>query len=448
MEVPETRYVKSGDVHIAYQVVGDGPVDLVFFGGTVTNCELFWEEPAAARFLRRLAGFSRLIVFDKRGVGMSDPAGPQTPLEDRLADVRAVLDAVGSDNAVLFGVSEGGALSVMFAVSEPERTKGLALFSTYARLRFDAETYPFGLRDEQIEQMVAFTERSWGQPDFLSIVAPSLEHDEARRQQWARMARRSISPGGMIQQILMNVDTDISELLPLVQAPTIVMHGRDDRFIPLAHGRWMAERIPGARLVELDGGDHLPYFASGDDIADELEEFVTGARAPAEPDRRLATVLFSDVVDSTATAASWGDRRWRELLDRHDHAVRRELERFRGREVKHTGDGFVAVFEGPAQAIRCGQAICNAVQTESLRVRVGVHTGEVEIRGEDVGGIAVHIGARVMGAAEPSEVLVSHAIPPLVVGSGLAFEDRGVRQLKGVPGEWTLFAVRPDDTHR
>lgn len=448
MGVPETLYAKSGDVHIAYQVVGDGPVDLVFFGGTVTNCELIWEEPSAARFLRRLAGFSRLILFDKRGVGMSDPAERMTPLEDRLADVRAVLDVVGSREAVLFGTSEGGALSVMLAVSEPERTKGLALFSAYARLRYDAASYPFGLRDEQVERVVAFTERTWGRSKFMEQVAPSLSQDEARLQFWATMARRSLSPGGMIKQLLMNVDTDISDLLPLVQAPTIVMHGRGDRFILIEHGRWMAERIPGARFIEFDGDDHLPYVALADPIADELEEFMTGARAPAEPDRRLATVLFSDVVDSTVIAASRGDRRWHELLDRHDHVVRRELERFRGREVKHTGDGFLAVFDGPAQAIRCGQAICDAVRSESLRVRVGVHTGEVEVRGDDVGGIAVHIAARVMGAAEPSEVLVSHAIPPLVVGSGLVFDDRGVHQLKGVPDDWGLFAVRPSNADR
>jgi class 3 adenylate cyclase len=441
---PETFYVKSGDVHIAYQVVGDGPVDLVLFGGTVTNCELIWEDPTAARFLRRLAGFSRLILFDKRGVGMSDPVEGQAPLEDRLADVRAVLAAAGSDDAVLFGTSEGGPLSVMFAVSEPERVRGLALFSTYARLRFDPESYPFGLQDQQIDRMMAFTERTWGKPDFMSLLLPSVS-EQARLQFWAMTARRSISPGAMIKQLRMNLDTDVGHLLPLVQAPTIVMHGHDDRFMPIEHGRWMAERIPGARFIELDGGDHLPYAALADRIADEIEEFTTGARAPAEPERRLATVLFSDVVDSTIVAASRGDRRWHELLDRHDQVMRQQLARFRGREVKHTGDGFLAVFDGPAQAIRCGHAICAAMHDESLRVRVGIHTGEVELRGDDVGGIAVHIAARVVAAAQPSEVLVSHAIPPLVVGSGLEFEDRGVQRLKGLPDDWHLFAALSGD---
>jgi pimeloyl-ACP methyl ester carboxylesterase len=442
---PETLYVKSGDVHIAYQVVGDGPVDLVVFGGTVTNCELIWEDPTAARFLRRLAGFSRLILFDKRGVGMSDPVEGDVSLEARLADVRAVLAAAGSDDAVLFGMSEGGPLSVMFAVSEPERAKGLALFSTYARLRFDAESYAIGFGEQQIEKMLAFSERNWGRPEFVSLMVPSVRDDQARLEQWATLARRSLSPGRLTKQLLMNVDTDISHLLPLVQAPTIVMHGRDDRFMPIEHGRWMAERIPGARFIELEGGDHLPFAALANPIADEIEEFITGARAPAEPDRRLATVLFSDVVDSTIVAATRGDRRWHELLDRHDQVVRRELARFRGREVKHTGDGFLAVFDGPAQAIRCGHAICGAMHAESLRVRVGVHTGEVEVRGDDVGGIAVHIAARVMAAAQPSEVVVSHAIPPLVVGSGLEFEDRGVHRLKGLPDDWQLFAARHSD---
>jgi len=440
--VPETQYAKTHDgAHIAYQVFGEGPVDLVVFGATVSNCELAWEDPSAARFFRRLAGFSRVILFDKRGVGLSDPAEPHTPLEVRLRDMRAVLEGVGSSEAVLFGLSDGGALSVMFAVSEPERTHGIALFSTYARIRW-APDYPFGVTDDEIDWLVRYSEGYWGTPEFMKFILPSLIGDDARLRWWAQLARRSISPGALMRQFLDNA-IDVSALLPLVQAPTIVMHGRDEQFIRVEHGRWLAERIPAARFIEMSGGDHLPYAAMGDAVADEIEEFVTGARAPAAPERRLATVLFTDMVGSTAIAASEGDRHWHELLDRHDRVVRYELGRFRGREVKHTGDGFLAVFDGPAQAIRCGQAICSAARAERLEVRVGVHTGEVEARGDDIAGIAVHIGARVMSKAGPSEVVVSEAIPPLVVGSGLEFEDRGSHQLKGVPGDWRLFTVAP-----
>lgn len=440
VQTPETRYARNGDVHIAYQVLGDGPVDLVFFGGTVSHCELLWDEPTAARFLRRLASFSRLVMFDKRGVGMSDPAGSYPTLEERLSDVKAVLDEIGCDDVILFGNSEGGPLAVMFAVAEPTRTHGLVLMSTYARLR-RADDYPDGISDDEFERRLRGLERYWGQPQMLRDVLPSLAGDDSRLRWWAQFFRRATSPGALAAQLRMNFHTDVSALLGLIQAPTLILHGRDEPFVDVHHSRWMAERIPEATLIELDGGDHMPFADLSEPVADEVEEFVTGARAPAEPDRKLATVLFSDVVDSTSTAADAGDRRWRARLDRHDWLVRRELERFRGIEVKHTGDGFLAVFDGPVQAIRCGHAMCDSLVRESLPVRVGVHTGEVEVRGDDIGGIAVHIGARVMAAAGPSEVLVSQAIPPLVVGSGLAFEDRGVHELKGVPGPWRLFAV-------
>jgi class 3 adenylate cyclase len=437
---PETRYVKSGDVHIAYQVVGDGPVDLLVFGATLSNCELAWDDPTAARFFRRLAGFSRVILFDKRGLGLSDPAEPQTPLEVRLSDVRAVLDAVDSNTVVLFGMSEGGELSVMFAVSDPGRTRGLALFSTYARL-LRAPDYPLGDTEEQLLKSISYAERHWGTPEFMGGVFPSLAGDEPRLRWWAQLARRSVSPGALREQFLMNIHTDVSALLPLVQAPTLVMHSTDDLVTPVRHGRWLAEHIQGARFIEYAGGDHLPFGALSETVADELEEFVTGVRAPAAPERRLATVLFTDVVNSTARAAGEGDRRWRELLDRHDRVVRHELARFRGREVKHTGDGFFAEFDGPAQAIRCGQAIVASASAESLQVRVGVHSGEVEQRGNDLGGIAVHIAQRVSAAAASQEVLVSRTVVDLVVGSGIEFADRGEHELKGVPGSWRLFAV-------
>jgi len=441
--LPETRYAKSGDVHIAYKVVGDGPIDLVFFGGTVSHVELIWDNANAARFLDRLASFSRLILFDKRGVGMSDPAaGDRFPtLEERLDDVRAVLDAAGSKQAVLFGTSEGGALATMLATAEPKRVMGLVIFSSMARLSFDEAGYPHGLREADTEAVIADGLEKWGKPEIVDLVMPSLREDEAARRWWAGFFRRSVSPGALVAQLRMNQGTDVTSLLPLVQAPTLVMHGRDELFLPAVHGRYMADRIPGARWIELPTADHLPYAAAGPMIAAEVEEFLTGVREPAEPDRMLTTVLFTDVVDSTARAASEGDAGWRELLDHHDRLVRRELERYRGREVKNTGDGFLAVFDGPARAIRCGRSICDRVDDLGLALRVGIHTGEIELRGDDIGGIAVHIAARVLGHAEPGEVLVSRTLTDLVAGSGLRFEDRGEHELKGVAEKWQLFAA-------
>ena len=442
--VPETRFATNGDVHIAYQVVGDGPIDLVYFGATASHVELIWEQPTAARFLERLASFSRLIIFDKRGVGMSDPVvGDRYPtLEERLDDVRAVLDATESSEAMLFGNSEGGPLAVMMAVSEPRRVKGMVLFSTYARLAAGPD-YPEGFEKDEFGRLVAATERNWGSSQLIEVVSPSLRNDENASRWWASFVRRATSVGAILTQFRMNFDTDVSHLLPVVQAPTLVMHGKDDQFIPIAHGRFLAEGIPGARFIELGTGDHLPFMdpAIGQVVAEETQEFLTGTREAEEPDRMLTTVLFTDIVDSTSRAAVEGDTRWRELLGRHDQIVRRGLDRFRGTEVKHTGDGFLATFDGPARAIRCGTSIARDVKEAGVEVRVGIHTGEVELSGSDVRGIAVHIGARVVGHAGPGQVVVSQAVPPLVVGSGLEFEQLGSYDLKGVPGSWELFSV-------
>ncbi len=436
---PETRYVRSRGAHIAYQVVGEGPVDLVVFGALASHVELIWEDPGAARFLRRLAGFSRLIHYDKLGVGMSDPIpGNDTTFEQRLDDCRAVLDAVGSENAVFLGISEGSPLAALMASTDPGRVRGIVMFSGYARL-LRAPDYPRGLPGEVLERFLDELDETWDSERLLSIVMPSVMADPARRRFWNSYLRRSITPGQFRLQAEQNAVADISAALPLVQAPALVMHGTDDRWIPIQHARYVAERIPGAVFMELPTGDHLPYAEVGELVANEVQEFVTGTREAAEPERRLATIMFSDIVDSTATASKAGDRRWIELLDSHDQQVRHQLERHRGTEVKHTGDGIMAMFEGPARAIRCGRAIAEAVTPYGLHVRIGVHTGEVEVRSGDVGGIAVHIAARVASLAGADELLVSQSIPPLVVGSGLSFESVGTHPLKGVPGEWTLF---------
>lgn len=443
IDPPPTQYARSGDVHLAYQVVGDGPVDLVLFGTLVSHVEMIWEDPDAADFLERLASFGRLIIFDKRGVGMSDPvpADSHPTLEERLEDVKAVMDAAGSEQAVLLGHSEGAQLSVLFATTYPARTRALVLIGGYAAIR-RTEDYPIGAPEYVLDQAAERMSGVWGTVDALEVVFPSVLPNPAKCDWWAQFFRRSTSPGAAITQIRMNWDSDVRHLLPLVQAPTLVLHARDERWVRASAGRYLAEHIPGARFVELPGADHLPYGELGPRIAAEVEEFVTGSR-PGEPsDRILATVLFTDIVRSTERAASEGDERWRRLLEGHDRDVRRQIERFGGSRVKQTGDGFLAIFDGPAKAIRCGRAIHGAARSHGLDVRVGVHTGEVELReDDDVAGIAVHIAARVAALAGAGEVLVSGAVPPLVVGSGIEFEDRGREALKGVPGEWQLLQV-------
>ena len=441
--VPETRYAKSGDAHLAYQVVGDGPIDLVLFGTFVSHVELNWEDPSIARFLRGLASFSRLIVFDKRGVGMSDPAATSRPptLEERMEDVRAVMDAAGSERAALFGTSEGGPLAALFAATYPERTLALVLFSTFARVRPD-DDYPAGIPERVFDQAVAEVENDWGGDGVLDLIVPSLGTDQRARQWWRRFLMRSTSPGAAQAQLRMNYDTDVRHILGSVQAPTLVLHSEREQWVRADHGRYLADHIEGARYVGLDSADHLPFLECGDAIVEETREFLTGAREPANPERVLATVLFSDIVSSTEQAAELGDRRWRDVLDAHDTAVRRQLGRYRGQEVKTTGDGFLATFDGPARAIRGGWAICDATRAVGVDVRVGVHTGEIELRAGDIGGVGVHVAQRVCALARPGEVLVSEAVPLLVAGSGIGFADRGPHKLKGIPSTWHLFTAR------
>jgi pimeloyl-ACP methyl ester carboxylesterase len=434
---PETRYAKSGDVSIAYQIVGEGPIDLVLVPGFVSHLDLDWDEPGHAHFLQRLASFSRLIRFDKRGTGLSDRPGGLPDLETRMDDVRAVMDAAASERAVLFGYSEGGPMSVLFAATYPEMTSALVLYGTYAKRQDPDDDYPWAPTREARRLYATQVEADWGWEADMRRMCPGA--DEAMARWWAARARAAASPGAARDLILMNSLIDIREILPTIQVPTLVLHRTGDLDSRAEEGRYIAERIAGARFVELPGDDHVPWI-DPDQVVDEIEEFVTGVRPVPDLDRVLATVLFTDLVESTKRAAELGDRRWRTLLEAHHAAVRDQLGRFGGREVDTAGDGFLATFDGPARAIRAACAIRDGVQSLGLELRAGLHTGECELMSGKVGGIAVHTGARVAAQAGPGEVLVSSTVRDLVAGSGIAFEERGERELKGV-GSWRLYSV-------
>lgn len=438
MRAPETHYAKSGDVNIAYQVVGDGPRDLVLVPGFVSHLENDWDEPRSAHFLERLASFSRLIRFDKRGTGLSDRPAGLPDLETRMDDVRAVIDAVGSGRAALFGYSEGGPLCCLFAATHPDRTTALVLYGTYAKRTDPDDDYPWAATWEQRQAYADEVEREWGLESELGIMAPNA--DAALTAWWRARARASASPGAARALILMNSRIDVRNVLPTIQVPTLVLHRSGDRDSRPEEGRYVANRIPGARFVELAGEDHIPWI-DADQIVDEVEEFLTGVRRGPEPDRVLATVLLTDIVGSSGRAAELGDRRWRDLLEAHHSLVRRELARWRGIEVDTAGDGFLATFDGPARAIRCACAIRDGLHALGLEIRAGLHTGECEIIGGKVGGIAVHTAARVAARAASGEVLVSGTVRDLIAGSGIELENRGVHTLKGIPGEWSLLAV-------
>ena len=435
---PATKYAKSGDVHIAYRVFGDGPRDIVLIPGTLSHLELTWEFPSNEHLLKRLTAFSRVIVFDKRGQGLSDRVAEQT-LEERIGDVRAVMDAAGSDRATIYGWSEGGPMSLMFAATYPERTLALVLYGTYASVKSE----PWSLSREQGEQILKEVEAHWGEGILLAVNAPSALGDKAMVQRVAQLERASASPGSIVTLMLANYELDVRHLLPSVRVPTLILHRTGDALVPVAAGRYLAEHIPGARYVEIPGMDHLVLDnATQDVIADEIEEFMTGVRPAPEPDRVLATVLFTDIVGSTGHASAIGDRKWVDLLESHNELAKREIGRFRGRAVKSTGDGVLATFDGPGRAVRCAQAISSGVNDLGIKVRAGLHTGECELLGADVGGIAVHIAARVAALAGADEVFVSSTVKDLVAGSGIQFEARGSHALKGVPGEWALFRAQ------
>ena len=442
MERSETRYARSGDVSIAYQVVGEGPFDLVYVPGWVSNVELMWDEPDYTAFLERLASFSRLIIFDKRGTGLSDPVPlDRLPtLEQRMDDVRAVMDAVGSDRAALLGHSEGGNMCVLFSATYPDRTTALVLVGCYAK-RIRSDDYPWAPTVEDRAREIEQTEATWGSPEAFRELAPSKANDEAFERWVGRYLRQSASPKAAAALLRMNTQIDVREVLPAIRVPTILIYRTDDADVHVDEGRYIAERIPGARFVEVPGADHSMWTGDATAILDEIEEFLTGVRRGPEPDRVLATVLFTDVVGSTELATRLGDRAWRDLLGRHHAAVRRELGRWRGREVDTAGDGFLATFDGPARAIRCAAAVVDAIRGFGMEIRAGVHTGEVEVSNGDLRGIAVHIGSRVAGLAGPGEVLVSRTVADLVAGSGIVLAERGEHELKGVSGTWLVYAV-------
>ena len=438
------HYAQSEDLSIAYKVQGDGPIDLIAVPGFVSHLEISTELPAARRFVDRLARIARVISFDKRGTGMSDPVPEPATLEQRMDDVRAVMDAVGSERAVLVGISEGAPMCLLFAATYPERVSKLILYGGMARSTW-AEDYPWATPKEALmESAQDFVAPEWGTGANGETFAPSLAEDAAFREWWGKMERNGASPSMVLKTVLMFLDIDVRDALPLVHAPTLVLHRRGDRIVSVGAGRYLGEQIEGARYVELPGSDHLPWAGDADALLREIEEFITGeAAAPQEDfDRVLATVMFIDLVGSTEKAASVGDERWRDLLESYYAVVRRELAHFRGREVKTIGDGFLAVFDGPARAIRSAQAIMAGIKPLGLQLRAGLHTGECEILDKDVGGIAVHISARIVAQAESNEVLVSSTVKDLVAGSGINFADRGRHALKGVPGEWQLFAAQ------
>jgi len=439
---PTTRYARSGSVSIAYQVVGDGPRDLVFVGGWVSHLESGWDEPLLARFRRRLASFSRLILFDKRGTGMSDrvPDANLPTLEQRMDDVRAVMDAAGSDRAALFGQSEGASMAILFAATYPERTTAVVTFGAFAS-RIRHPDYPWAPTTEERQRFYELIERDWGGEMDMTELAPSMAHDDGFRRRLSTLLRLSASPGAALALARMNTEIDVRGILSAIRVPTLIMHRTGDRDANIEEGRYIAARIPGAKFLELPGPDHLPWVGDQAEVVDEIEEFLTGIRPAPEPDRVLSTVLFTDIVGSTERASSLGDSAWRDVLEQHHASVRRELERFRGQEITTTGDGFLATFDGPARAVRCAVAIRDRMRESGLEVRAGVHTGECERMGDNIGGLAVHIGSRVAGLASPGEVLASSTVKDLVSGSGIVFEDRGAHSLKGIPGEWHVFRV-------
>ncbi len=439
---PQTQYARSGELGIAYQVVGEGEMDVVLAFPFVSHLDLVWESPAITRFVERLSSFSRVIIFDRRGVGLSDPLSAPATLEERMDDVRAVMDAAGSERAALIGVSEGGTMCMLFAATYPERTSALVLCGAMARSTW-AEDYPWApereAAEESLNQLLAPT---WGQGDSIDIFAPSYADDPQAREFQARYERQAASPIRVQRFFEMFLDLDVRDVLPAIQTPTLVMHRRHDHAVNVRAGRWLAEQIPGSRYIELDGVDHAPWAGPDSErVLDEIEEFLTGVRPGPKTDRVLATVLFTDIVDSTKLATEMGDSRWRELLERHQELVRRLLDRFEGREIKTTGDGFLATFDGPTRAVECAQAIVADAPALGIEVRAGMHTGEVELIGDDVGGIAVHVAARISSLAEGGSVLVSRTVRDLVIGSGIEFDPCGRHSLKGVEDEWDVYTV-------
>ncbi len=438
---PVARYARSGDLHIAYTVHGDGPVDLVWIPPWISQVEYLWSDPALEAVMERLTQFARVITFDRRGSGLSDPLHGAPTLEEQMDDVLAVMDAAGSTEAAICATLEGGPMAVLFGATHPDRTRALILYATFSRAIW-AEDHRWAWHAEERDAKMQQSIDHWGEGLVAGSVAPSRMGDP-RFMEWAgRLERLAASPGTIKRIFELIGKFDVRDVLPSIRVPTLVMHRREDTFIKVEHSRYIAEHVPGARYVELEGRDNMFAVGDSESIMGEIEEFLTGERHVSEPDRMLATVMFTDIVDSTRRAADLGDRDWQDLLGRHDQLFRRALDRHRGREIKHMGDGFLATFDGPARAIRCAASITDAVADLGLELRAGLHTGELEVRrDDDLGGLAVNIAARVMGMADGGEVLVSSTVKDLVAGSGIDFEDRGTHELRGVPGDWRLFRV-------
>jgi class 3 adenylate cyclase len=466
---PKTQYARYGELDLAYQVIGEGDVDIVLVPSFISHIEVFWLHPASRSFLDRIASFARLLIFDKAGTGLSDPVSGVPTLEERAGEVEAVMDAAGMERATVFGLSEGGPMAIFFSATRRERTEALVLFGTYPTMSVvtSASTLEdavsdgttnveamqrrraeIGLRDDEIpsdaqleraRRLAGHVLNDWGEGKALKALVPHMGNEA----QLGQLERLCASPGMARATLTSAMRLDVSDLLESIDVPTLIVHARDD-LLPVQGARFMARRIPGARLLETEGEDHAPWIGSPDEIAGEIEQMLTGARHAPQPDRVLATVLFTDIVESTERAAQLGDARWRAVLGRHDELTRQRVTEFGGKAVKSTGDGFLATFDGPAAAIRCAEAVRDSLAQEEIRIRAGLHTGEIEQIGEDVGGLGVHLAARVCAEAGPGEILVSRTIRDLVVGSGLAFEDRGSHRLKGVPGEWGLLAVAPE----
>jgi class 3 adenylate cyclase len=437
VDAPEVRYAKSGDVSIAYQVVGEGSFDIVYVPGSFSNVELSWTNPRIAAFYRRLASIGRLILFDKRGTGLSDRVVEVSTLEERMDDVRAVMDAIGSKRAALFGYSEGGPMCALFAATYPERTLALIMAGGYAR-RLRTADYPYGPNIEQHESWMAEVARAWGGPVGLEDRAPTLAKF---RQWWSHYLRVSASPSAVIALIRANAEIDIRHILPSIRAPTLVLHCSGDRAMEVGHSRYLASQIAGAKLVIIESGDHLPYASGSAEIVSNVREFLTGQRHAHQSDSVLCTILFTDIVGSTEKVIAAGDRRWADLLEAHNSAVRRELAAYRGREINTTGDGFMAIFDGPARAVRCAFAIKETVRLVGVEIRSGIHTGECEMRRDSVTGLSVHIAARIAALASAGSIVASRTVKDLVAGSGITFEDLGDHNLKGVSDQWHLYRV-------
>ena len=436
MKPVRTRYAKNGGISVAYQVFGEGEVDLVFVPGFISHIENYWDDPNFSRWLRKLGSFCRVIMFDKQGTGLSDRVGTLPGMDERMDDVRAVMDAEGVDKAALLGVSEGGSLATVFAAHNPVRSQALILYGAFAQFTSWFKT------EKALADLFEYIDNDWGSGESLPMFAPTMQADAAFKQWWGKFERLGGSPGAVKALMRMNSQIDITDILPAVNVPTLIIHRTDDVTVDCKGGRLLAERIPNARYVELPGIDHLPMVGeNSDQIVDEIAKFLTGEWEAVETERILATVLFTDIVNSTEMMAKLGDRQWHDILERHHTVVRRELHRFRGQEVDTAGDGFFATFDGPARAIRCACAVRDAVSFLGINIRAGLHTGECEMISGKAGGIAVHIGARVMQEASPDEILASSTVKDLVAGSGLTFHDHGKYLLKGIPGKWRLFLV-------